>query len=90
MKVLTKIPQREYPYLAVWVGQDQSLDPKLLHNIKLEDIVLISMVAVKENNEQCDKQPYVQYVLGGKEGYITKHEDEYCALPNGYSLELCQ
>ena len=40
MKVLTKIPSKEYPYLAVWVGRDQSLDPKLLHNIKLEDIVL--------------------------------------------------
>lgn len=90
MKVLTKIPTTEYPYLAVWVGKDQSLDPKLLHNIKLEDIVLISMVTVKENDEQCNKQPYVQYILGGKEAYTTKHEDEYCPLPAGYSLELCQ
>lgn len=69
MKVLTKIPSKEYPYLAVWAGQDQSLDPKLLHNIKPKDIVLISMVEV----ENSDKQPYVQYVLGCKEGYITKH-----------------
>lgn len=90
MKVLTKIPAKEYPYLAVWVGKDQSLDPKLLHKIKLEDIVLISMVTVKENEEQCEKQPYVQHVLGRKEAYITKHENEYCPLPNGYSLELCQ
>lgn len=44
------------------------------------------MVSVEENN----KQPYVQYVLGGKEGYITKHEDEYFPLPKGYSLELRQ
>lgn len=39
MKVTTKIPRKEYPYLAVWVGQDQYLDTKLLQDIKLEDIV---------------------------------------------------
>ena len=90
MKVTRQIPTKDYPYLAVWVGEDQFLDPKLTHNIKTEDIVLISMVAVKKDGEQSDNQPYVQYVLGGKEAYITKNEQEYCPLPNGYVLELCQ
>lgn len=87
MTVTKEVPQTKYPYLATWVGKDQFLDPKLIHNVKLEDIVLISMVEVEENS---DKQPYVQYVLGSKESYITKNEDEYCPLPNGYSLTLCQ
>ena len=87
MKVTTKIPTTEYPYLAVWVGKDQSLDIKLLHNIKLEDIVLISMISPTTDS---DKLPYVNYVLGSREGYFTKSEDEYCALPKGYSLEFCQ
>ena len=86
MTVTKKIPQKEYPYLATWVGRDQFLDPKLIHNVKVEDIVLISMVEV----ENSDKKAYVQYVLGGKESYTTKSEDEYCPLPNGYSLTLCQ
>ena len=90
MKVTRQIRTKDYPYLAVWAGQEQFLDPKLTHNIKTEDIVLISMVAPKENGEQCDKQTYVQHVLGGKEAYTTNSEQEYCPLPNGYVLELCQ
>ncbi len=86
MKVTKQIPTKEYPYLAVWVGKDESLCPKLIHNVKVEDIVLISMVDV----ENSDKQVYVQFVLGNKQGYITKAEDEYCPLPVGYSLTLCQ
>ena len=90
MKVTVQIPIKDYPYLAVWVGQDQFLDPKLTGNIKPEDIVLISLISINENGKQCDKRPYVQYVLGGKEAYITKNEQDYCPLPNGYVLELCQ
>lgn len=86
MEVTRFIPTKDYPYLAVWVGKDESLDLKLIHNVKVEDIVLISMVEV----ENSDKQPYVQYVLGNKQGFITKHEEEYCYLPKGYSLTLCQ
>jgi hypothetical protein len=87
MKVTKQIPTKEYPYLAVWVGKDEFLDPKLIHNVKVEDIVLISMVEVELDT---DKQCYVQYVLGGKVAYATKNEDEYCPLPKGYSLNLCQ
>ena len=86
MKVTKFIPTKDYPYLAVWVGKYETLDPKSIHNIKVEDIVLISMVDVGNS----DKQPYVQHVLGKKRGYFTKKEEEYCPLPSGYSLTLCQ
>jgi hypothetical protein len=86
MKVTKYIPTKEYPYLATWVGKDEMLDPKLIHNVKIEDIVLISMIDV----ENSDKQVYVQFVLGNKKGYLTKAEDEYCPLPTGYSLTMCQ
>jgi hypothetical protein len=86
MKVTTYYPEKEYPYLAVWVGRGESLAVDLIHNVKKEDIVVISMVDV----EGSDKQPYVQPLTGGKQGYITKHEDEYCPLPKGYSVTLCQ
>lgn len=90
MKVTVKIPNKEYPYLAVWAGKDQHLTMDEISRINKSDIVLISMVEVNENGEQCDKQPYVQYLLGGKEGFITKNEEEYFELPRGYSLELRQ
>ena len=86
MIVTNQIPSKEYPYLAVWVGKGESLAVDLVHNVKLEDIVLISMIEV----EDSDRQAYVQYVLGGKESYATNNEDEYSALPKGYSLTLCQ
>jgi len=86
MKVTKFIPTKEYPYLATYVGKGEILDPKLVSRVRLQDIVLISMVEV----EDSDKLPYVQFLLGNKQGYITKNEDEYCPLPSGYSLTLCQ
>ena len=83
-------PRRTYPYLAVWVGKGGTLDEKQIANIDMNEIVLISMVTVKENEEQADKQPYVQYLFGGKEGYVTKYEDEYYPLPNGFVVEIRQ
>ena len=86
MTVTQQIPQKKYPYLAVWAGEYQFLDLKSILDVKQEDVVLISMVEV----EDSDKQPYVQWVTGGKESYFTLHEDEYIPLPFGYSLTLCQ
>jgi hypothetical protein len=86
MKITKSIPTKEYPYLATWVGKDESLDLKLIHNVRIEDIVLISMVDL----ENLDKQVYVQFVLGNRQGYITKAEDEYCPLLAVYSLTLTQ
>lgn len=86
MTISKEVPQIKYPYLAVWIGKDQPIGSKFFRSVKVEDIVLISMVEI----EDSDRQPYVQYVLGSKESYITKNEDEYCPLPNGYSLTLCQ
>lgn len=87
MKITTQIPEKEYPYLAVWAGKEEHLTIEQIARIKTKDIVLISMV---ESDEECDKKPYVQWVLGGKEGHITKCEDEYFPLPKGYLLCLCQ
>ncbi len=96
MTVTKQIPQKEYPYLAVWVGYGDILDPNLTNQIKIEDIVLISMVEDKSKsycplpNDSTDKKPYVQYVMGGKASYFTENETEYCPLPKGYSLTFCQ
>lgn len=86
MEAKTFYPSKKYPYMAVWVGRGESLAINLIHNIKVNDIVIISMVDM----DNSDKQIYVQPLLGGKQGYITKREDEYCPLPNGYSVTLCQ
>jgi hypothetical protein len=86
MNVTTYYPEKEYPYLAIWVGKNETLDLNSIKNIKKEDIVLISMARDDEGNEQ----PYVQNLLGGGKGYFTKSEDEYCPLPKGYSVTICQ
>lgn len=86
MKITTQMPSKEYPYLAVWVGRDTQLDNNLLHNVKQEDIVIISMLPV----ENSDNQTYVSFVTGTKEGYFTKNENEYCPLPKGFALNLVQ
>lgn len=86
MTITKQFPQKEYPYLAVWVGTPQ-IEPLNLSSIKNEDIVLISMVEVEKGE---DKQTYIQFVLGGKPSYTTKNENEYCPLPTGYVLTLCQ
>ncbi len=86
MTITTYYPEKQYPYLAVWVGIDASLTEDLILAIKKEDIVIISVV----DNEGSDKIPYVQPLLGGKQGYKTKNENEYCALPKGYSVTICQ
>jgi len=87
MQVSKTIPRTTYPYLATWTGKGEILDPKLIHNVKLEDIVLISMVTVED---QEDHQAYIQFVIGNRQGYLTKNEDEYCPLPTGYSITLTQ
>lgn len=86
MKVTTTTPQKEYPYLAVWVGRDMitSID---IANIKQSEIVLISMVDIDTDK---DKQPYVQYLFGGQPAYVTQNENEYFPLPKGFTVTICQ
>ncbi len=86
MNVTTYYPEKEYPYLAIWVGKNETLDLNSIKNIKKEDIVLISIARDDEGNIQ----PYVQCLLGGEIGNFTKCEDEYCPLPKGYSVTICQ
>lgn len=89
MKTTTYYPEKDYPYLAVWVGKDESLTDERIHNIQIKDIVIISMVD-PDSDDSIDKVPYVQYLIGGKQGYITKHENEYHPLPKGYTITLTQ
>ena len=79
MKVTTKNPKIEYPYLAVWVGVDGELN---LSELKATDISLISLLD--------DKRVQVQFLLGCGEAFITKNESEYAALPIGYTVEIVQ
>lgn len=72
------MPSKEYPYLAVWVGNDSTADTL---NVEQKDLVLISMV---------NSRPYIQYILGGREGYFTDAEEEYYPFPKGYILTLTQ
>lgn len=85
MKITVSYPEKNYPYLAVWVGKGDSLDCDVT-DIKAEDIVLISLISEKGN----DKKAYVQRLLGGRSGYFVSTEDDFYELPRGYSITLCQ
>jgi hypothetical protein len=85
MKTEIKTPQKEYPYLAIWVGLDQYLTEKQISEIRPKDIVIISLV---QNSDEIAKQPFVQHLLGGSEGGFTNSESDYCPLPIGFSITL--
>ena len=77
MKSTIKHPEKQYPYLAVWTMGDP-----IKHPVIMGDIVVVSIVEIK------DQQPYIQPLLGGKEGFFTKKEHEYTALPKGTIVTL--
>ena len=86
MEVTKQAPEKEYPYLAVWTGDGETLGTLSISRIKTEDIVLISLLG----NTGNDIVTYVQHILGGKEAYITKSENDYFPLPKGYQLKFIQ
>lgn len=86
MEVTTQCPEKEYPYLAVFVGSGGELSAAAVPHIKSEEILVISLVPV----DKSDNQVYVQPLLGGKKGYVTYHEDEYAPLPKGYVAKIIQ
>lgn len=90
MEITTEIttfnPEKSYPYLAVWTGSNKPISATEAIKLKIEDMVLISLVKV--NSE--DNQAYVQYLAGNKVGYITKREDEYSPLPKGFRITITQ
>ncbi len=47
-------------------------------------------VAGANSVSSTDKVPYIQPVLGGKEGWITEHEGEYAPLPKGFIMTFVQ
>lgn len=85
MEINLKFTETKYPYLAVWVGQDTTLNQKEIRSIKREDIVLISKI-----EKIGVTYTYIQFLLGGKEAYTSCHESEYFPLPNGFIAEIIQ
>lgn len=79
MKSTLKQPEAAYPYLAIW-----TMGEPLPKEIKMEEIVVVSIVPIKDQYSQ----PYVQPLHGGKEGFFTKKESEYTPLPKGFILTL--
>jgi hypothetical protein len=87
MKVTIEPPEVTYPYLAIWTGgRNEALDESQIANIKIHNIVVVSMVS--ENGD--DKRPYVQSLLGGEPAHFTGAEHEYAKLPIGFKIQLTQ
>lgn len=82
MKITQKVPEKNYPYLAVMI------ELRDINTLCLDDIMVVSMVA--EIGKHEDKKPYVQYLNGNKAGWFTKSEKDYVRLPNGYSVIFTQ
>jgi hypothetical protein len=81
MKLEIKKPEKTYPYLAYWTG-DYEPRPTTYND---EDVVVINRIE-KENEIFI----YVMYLHGNKEGYFTKNEKEYTALPIGTEVKIIQ
>lgn len=79
MKTTIQHPEKQYPYLAVF-----TMGEPIKHPILTKDIVLVSLIEHKEK----DSQVYIQSLLGGKEGFITKKEEDYTALPKGTFVKI--
>jgi len=77
METKIKYPEKEYPYLAVYNSIPE--DPGVIVLTPVAEIVLISLCSPTPDS---DKMPYVQHLIGGKEGYFTKNEHEYLKLPS--------
>ena len=80
MKITRRLPEKKYPYLAVWTGGEPLAD------WCIDDIMIISMIP----QENADNACYVQKLDGAKDGYITKAEHEYKPLPIGTIITLTQ
>jgi len=86
---LAELPQREYPYLAVYTGgEENQYKFQDLIRIPIKDIVVISKIY--DSNNQNKEATYVQHLIGGKQAFITKHEHEYQPFPLGFQIFLTQ
>lgn len=79
MKTTIQHPEKQYPYLAVWTNGEG-----ITKEIKIDDIVVVSLVDVPNQ----DKKPYIQPLLGGKGGYFTTEEKCYTPIPKGTIITL--
>ena len=85
MTIDIKLPEKKYPYLAVWNGTSDTSELKF-DKVKLEDILLISIA----KNPKLEGGVMVQYLFGGKMSYFTKNENEYIEFPSGFEVIMRQ
>ncbi len=96
MEATYQFNSKKYPYLAVHVGAGSHIAKDFFDNIKLEDIVLISMIKPTVSNGDTvsfgsiDKVPYVQLLLGGQEALKIKDENDFVPLPSGFEVKIIQ
>ena len=84
MKVLQKPQEKQYPYLAI-MNFGEPIKTTATYDV--DDIMIVSMV--QENSDE-DKNPYVQYLNGNKQGWFTKDEKDYTPLPKNFEITLIQ
>lgn len=88
MKIKTKMPEKKYPYLAVWTGGDPSFD---INKVEPEDIVLIKLILKPTRGKGDDKPtPYVVSLFNNNESWFTSNESDYTPLPAGYKITVKQ
>lgn len=88
MKIEIKFNQeRNYPYLAVWIGPCGIAGEIDINEIRQDDILVISKVDHWYTNSS---KIWVQFLNGNREGYITETEKEYAPLPKGFKVEFEQ
>lgn len=88
MTITTLLPEKTYPYIAVYYlcSASGNLSNEELKKIDKNELVLISIV----HKQDSDSLVYVQYLFGGKEGYVTKREKDYLPLPKGFQITITQ
>jgi hypothetical protein len=82
MKITKQQPEKEYPYLAVWRGDGEPIG----RNYRIDEIMVVNI----QSRPDSDNVVWVQPLDGGKEGYVTKHENEYAPLPTGTIITITQ
>lgn len=81
MKITKQQPEKEYPYLAVWRGNGEPIG-----KYQIDEVMVVNI----QSRPGSDNVTWVQSLDGSKEGYVTKHEDEYAPLSTGTIITIVQ
>jgi len=82
MKITKQQPEKKYPYLAVWRGEDEPIG----NDYRIDEIMVISI----QERDNSDNVIWVQPLNGSKQGYVTTHENEYAPLLVGTIITITQ